>query len=135
MHITERRALSLSLFLPPSLSLFPLFCSSSASLCVREETAVRYSCFASHSMKLNRMADNSVSRGSLFLPACSGHVRRASAKPTRVHPGRLRPSRQICVPRGGRTYGTSDTTTSCETQKTRYLKGYLAYYERIPQRV
>lgn len=70
MHITERRALSLPR------SLFSLFCSSSASLCVREETAVRYSCSASHSMKLNRMADNSVSWESLCLSACSGHRRR-----------------------------------------------------------
>lgn len=77
VHITERRALSRSSSRFP---LFSLFCSSSASLCVREETAVRYSCFTSRSMKLNRMADNSVPRESLFLPSCSGHIRRASRK-------------------------------------------------------
>lgn len=59
--------LPLSLFLTQPSSLPPFlqiaahlcFCSS-ASLCVGEEVALRYSCFTSQSMKLSRKADNSV---------------------------------------------------------------------------
>lgn len=70
---------------PPRLPSF-FFCSSSASLCVWEETAVRYSCFASHSMKLNRIADNSASRGSLSLSASVLWARQESQQRPRLSP-------------------------------------------------